>query len=263
MFPGNPQRLRCGFTAAIALLAVGLCAGPSLAQPRFPRPPIGPPQMPQAPNPFNPNRPGLGGPLITHVWTCGKCGKEIGTGNFPPANCPFCGVRLINGIGPANPNGGGNGNMQPPTNNQPRVPNNPGNPNPPDAPNDNPPPIVLQPDVEPNPPPVENPPRVGNFPPPHPQGGPNTPDLSDTNLASASNGRNFMTKVVLGVGAVLVALVVIGVGVGVIVYNITALNRREEPSERPRRRQVARDQRASPSPKPSTPAGAMKRGRDL
>src|SRR6476646_1382902 len=52
---------------------------------------------------FNGRMPGMGGPLFETVWTCGKCGKEIGRGAFPPSQCPYCGVRLINGVGPADP----------------------------------------------------------------------------------------------------------------------------------------------------------------
>ncbi len=39
------------------------------------------------------------GPLLERVWSCEKCGKEVGRGNFPPSSCQHCGVQLINGIG--------------------------------------------------------------------------------------------------------------------------------------------------------------------
>ena len=39
------------------------------------------------------------GPLLERVWSCEKCGKEVGRGNYPPSSCQHCGVQLINGIG--------------------------------------------------------------------------------------------------------------------------------------------------------------------
>lgn len=44
-----------------------------------------------------------GGSRFESVWTCGKCRREVARGNHshPPANCPFCGVRLVNGFGSA------------------------------------------------------------------------------------------------------------------------------------------------------------------
>ena len=60
--------------------------------------------------PFGPPG-GFGGPRFENVWKCGKCQREIGTGAFPPATCPHCGVHLINGMGngdkPARDNPGG------------------------------------------------------------------------------------------------------------------------------------------------------------
>ncbi len=48
---------------------------------------------------------GMPGPRFETVWTCGKCRREVARGNHshPPANCPYCGVRLVNGHGPAAP----------------------------------------------------------------------------------------------------------------------------------------------------------------
>lgn len=82
--------------------------------PQMPRPDMpGGPQMPRPNMPGGPIGPpgGFGGPLFETVWKCGKCQKEIGTGAFPPATCPHCGVHLINGMGngdkPARDNPGG------------------------------------------------------------------------------------------------------------------------------------------------------------
>jgi hypothetical protein len=108
----------------------GMPGGPGA--PNFPKPPGG--------NPKNPGG-GMGG--IQKVWICSKCGKQVGTGMFPPANCPFCNTKFINGVGkggdrplgpdnnqPKNPGGGPPGNPNnpggPPGN--PNAPNNPGAP---------------------------------------------------------------------------------------------------------------------------------------
>ena len=32
-------------------------------------------------------------PSLERVWTCEKCGKEVGRGNYPPSSCQHCGVR--------------------------------------------------------------------------------------------------------------------------------------------------------------------------
>jgi DNA-directed RNA polymerase subunit RPC12/RpoP len=87
-------------------------------------PPIQPPKF-QPPPIIQPNIPVM-------VWTCLTCGKDVGTGAAPPANCPHCGIKLVNGMGPPNAN----------------MPINPINPNP------NPPAF--------NPPPVQNPPPGAN-----------------------------------------------------------------------------------------------------
>jgi len=47
-----------------------------------------------------------GGKMFEKIWTCSKCGREVGRGDFPPGNCPHCGVRFINGVGGGNPGGG-------------------------------------------------------------------------------------------------------------------------------------------------------------
>lgn len=75
------------------------------------RPPT--PNFPTTPQPFMPTI-----PTFERVWTCEKCGKEVGRGNYPPASCQHCGVRLINGIGGGDKpigNGGNapNGTMPP------------------------------------------------------------------------------------------------------------------------------------------------------
>lgn len=103
----SPRAVRVGIVMALGLPAlVIIMAGRSQAQ--FPK---GGPKMPQP-------------PVFQTVWTCLKCGKNIGTGAAPPATCPFCGVKIINGVGPANPPP--NMNPQPKTNPMPP----PANPNP-------------------------------------------------------------------------------------------------------------------------------------
>lgn len=117
----SPRAMRIGLVASFALPALIILASSALqAQPR--------PPFPQPP------RPPIGPPQIERVWTCGKCGREIGRGAFPPGTCPHCGVRIINGVG--------GGPINPP----------PINPNPPFMPQP-------QPVIAPQPPPVQN---IGN-----------------------------------------------------------------------------------------------------
>lgn len=92
---------------------------------------------------------GMPGPRFESVWTCGNCRKEVARGNFsrPPANCPHCGVRLVNGVGPSTPN---NPPKMPPMNPSPPVPSNPPiNEPPPEngAPLDNEPVFTASPDT--------------------------------------------------------------------------------------------------------------------
>jgi len=99
-------KIRMSLAVAVALplimvLLVGNVRGQRLpGQP--PRPPSFKPPKPPA---FNPPQ---------KVWTCGKCGANLGSGDFPPAQCPTCGARIVNGIGGGNPS-----TPQPPANNQP------------------------------------------------------------------------------------------------------------------------------------------------
>src|SRR5262245_54198814 len=102
MVPLFARHLHAGTVPALGLLVAALCLGPAQAQP--PRPPG-----------FNGQMPGTGGPLFEHVWPGGKGGKEVGRGNFPPAQCPYCGVRLVNGVGQADPQYN-NGNQPAPNN---------------------------------------------------------------------------------------------------------------------------------------------------
>jgi hypothetical protein len=71
-------------------------------------PGMNPPGMnPPGMNPPGMNPPGMNpgglpnnGPVFENVWTCGKCGKELGRGlSAPPDRCPHCGARIINGVG--------------------------------------------------------------------------------------------------------------------------------------------------------------------
>ncbi|MBI3822132.1 MAG: hypothetical protein HY289_05560 [Planctomycetes bacterium] len=117
------QAVRIGIVAAlVAPACLILLATVSRAQVRPPGPggippippppiPVNPPKFPGPPTnpggPINPgippNNPGLppnnpgGGKTFETVWTCGKCRKEVGRGIRPPATCPHCGVKLING----------------------------------------------------------------------------------------------------------------------------------------------------------------------
>ena len=143
------RHLRAGTVPVLGLLVAALCLGPARAQFNPPRNPF------QQPGGFHGRMPGMGGPIFEKVWTCGKCGREIGRGDFPPANCPYCGVRLINGIGPADPKYN-NGNQPAPNNGGMIPPNNlqPNNPNP------NPMPGMMPPNVQ----------GSGQMPPPNGQG---------------------------------------------------------------------------------------------
>ncbi len=59
-------------------------------QPQQPMPPI------QQPPVFNPPQ----GPMFVTVWSCNRCGRELGRGDIKPVidSCPGCGARL-NGFG--------------------------------------------------------------------------------------------------------------------------------------------------------------------
>lgn len=92
------------FLVAGLLLPLGVfLATPGQAQPPgFPRPPHIP-NIPEPPD-FPRHNPGFGGPRMgipEQVWTCSKCGAEIGRGPFKPhdANCASCGARFGNTTG--------------------------------------------------------------------------------------------------------------------------------------------------------------------
>jgi len=89
---------------------------PNLNQPKFPN--INPPgiNQPQFPN-INP--PIIDLPKIVKTWTCSRCGANLGNGDFPPAQCPSCKARIINGVG-----GGANLAPNPPLNLNPPPQNN-------------------------------------------------------------------------------------------------------------------------------------------
>jgi hypothetical protein len=248
------RRLRAGTVPALGLLAAALCLGPAQAQMR--RPPG-----------FNGQMPGTGGPLFEHVWTCGKCGREIGRGNFPPATCPYCGVRLVNGIGPADPQYN-NGNQPAPNNGGPMAPNNPQlNPNagmmppndqgsgtmPPNNQNSGMMPPNnqhsmmpgLQPNNQAGAPPAGVQANPGDVPPAL-----EDPPQAPANAAGDENdegAKNFTppaprlarpVRVLIGLAALFAALVLVVVG-GIIVYNLIAANT-AEPDDRPRRRRRRR-----------------------
>jgi len=102
----SPRIIRAGIVISLAL-PVFVVLMSSTLQAQFPQPPRPPIVRPPGPT------------KIERVWTCGKCLKEIGRGAFPPGTCPFCGVKIINGIGggspsPNNPNPFSNPNPMPP-----------------------------------------------------------------------------------------------------------------------------------------------------
>jgi DNA-directed RNA polymerase subunit RPC12/RpoP len=80
-----------------------------------------------------PGGPGMGNDPFQKIWTCGKCGKQAGTGQFAPNSCPHCGTKFINGMnGPTDPGPQGNGGGPapgggPPINQVPPQPQQPPN----------------------------------------------------------------------------------------------------------------------------------------
>ncbi len=80
---------------------------PIMQPPQFKQPPImQPPQFKQPPimqpPQFKPPPP-IQMPQMQSVWKCSRCNAVMGTGAFPPATCPSCGARIMNGIGGGNP----------------------------------------------------------------------------------------------------------------------------------------------------------------
>jgi hypothetical protein len=151
-----------------------------------PPPPVfQPPPPPPFGNPGNPKPPGFGnGPLFEKVYTCSKCGKELGRGNVQPAlqNCPFCGVNFINGTGPI---------FQPP----------PMNNVPPTVPPNMPPPVPPGNNI-----PVNN---VPNQVAPHPA--PNQPPVFPAVNTTGNDNSNSSTPYVVGgiAGIVLLGAIVL------------------------------------------------------
>lgn len=108
-------RVRGGLISVAALLAVLVIIRPGHSQfepAPAPTPPVAPPTAPVMPMPpANPGGPMLppgprmpigpgpriGGPQI-YQWSCGQCGRVLGTGPVPPATayCPHC--RITNTI---------------------------------------------------------------------------------------------------------------------------------------------------------------------
>jgi hypothetical protein len=232
MFRPAPQRIHHGIGFVLALAALGLCLGPAHAQPGFP------PRVPGPINPpgMNPRMPGMNGPVIKTVWRCSGCGHEIGDGAFPPATCPFCGAKIINGVGPSQPGFGGNpGAMNPggmPPGNNPGV-FPPGNM-----------PGAMPPVNNPAAPPVGNNqqfpavgPPIGIDPPPVDV---NVPDHAGPGLAvspsAGASGARVAAVVLLVLAALLAGLVLLVVGI-IVIYNLSGRGR--EPSRRSRRRQLA------------------------
>jgi DNA-directed RNA polymerase subunit RPC12/RpoP len=207
---------------------------PVSAQPGFPpRPPFMPPGGIHPPgSPFGQNNPGGGfgphmpsGPMFETVWTCGKCGREVGRGNgLPPGSCPYCGVKFINGFGPSNPPAnGGMPPMNPPNGSMPPGAN-PGAPNNPDAGAAPQGPVTLPPA-----------PRDESEPMTLPEAPPSTPPATGTNTGSQSFTPVFSAKLVLGGLALVAALVLVGVAGVVVLINMNSNN---APTPRRRRRRV-------------------------
>jgi hypothetical protein len=210
---------------------------PAQAQPGFPpRPPIMPPggipHPPMPGNPFGQNNPGGGfgprGPLFESVWKCGKCGQEAGRGDLPPANCPHCGVRFVNGFGPSNgPGNGGDMPMNPPT--KPPGGNNPGMVNPPPANN---PDSGMRPQGPGATPPA---PRDESEPVLSPDTTPSAPSSGGSNSGNKSFTPVFSPKLVLGGLALVAAVVLVGVAGTIVLLN---MNANKTPPPRRRRRRV-------------------------
>jgi hypothetical protein len=200
----SPRAVRIGVICSFAIpaLIIGM-SGLSQAQPRPPigqppRPPIiQPPPINQPPRPpifqpppinqppiFQPppiNQPPINPPRFENIWSCGKCRRDIGTGAFPPATCPHCGVRIINGVG--------------------------GGANPPPV---NPPPFNPQPPINIAPPPI-------NVAPPPPNVGNDTePELAPHTRPARSNTGLIIGLVVGGVVFAGMGILVIGGGVYVL-----------------------------------------------
>jgi DNA-directed RNA polymerase subunit RPC12/RpoP len=236
---------RAKLVPALALLAAALCLGPVQAQrPGMPGIPPRPPLFGPRPGGAGPNMPGAGGPLFERVWTCSHCGREIGRGNAPPAKCPYCGVKLINGIGPADPKYNG-GNDNPPPANHPGM-------TPPVQPN--------QPAAPPPNPQSGAPPQAAAAPPNgaggQPRGGViNDPPIADEGeepaagpAAKAAPAGTATTepvpqwvsfrRAVLGIAAMLAALVLLAVAV-IVAYNVIVNQQRPAPSRGRRRRPFA------------------------
>lgn len=186
----SPQSVRVGIIASFAIPALIIwVSGMLQAQPR---PPIGQPPRPPIVQPPRPPiitpppivqppivQPPINPPRFENVWTCGKCRREIGTGAFPPATCPHCGVRIINGVG---------GGANPPPMNPPVV--------------DPAPPIQIAP------PPVLPPRNVGND---------TEPELAPQTRPARSNTAFVIALIVGGTLFLGLGILVIGGGVYLLV----------------------------------------------
>jgi DNA-directed RNA polymerase subunit RPC12/RpoP len=227
----TPRSLLPAARAILAISAALLCL--MTVQAQFPRGPFGPGGMPRGP--FGPGgmpRPPMpGGPHFKSVWKCSRCGHVLGEGSQKPAltSCPYCGARFINGTGPfIPPQGGGNpapnNPVVPPPSNPPAQPNNPG--------------IIPQDPPAPPGDALRDPPAA-NPTPPGPLNGnesrsaqsqPATPPTPSRGLSVSTQ-----VKIVLGLAAVLAALVLAAVA-GIVVYNMVVRNAATADEDRPRRR---------------------------
>lgn len=150
--------------------------------------------------PGMPRGPGMGGGPIgppQNVWSCGKCGNELGRGTFRPAlmTCSKCGLVYRNGFArDTNPNAGIGGapNPNPPAN--PFVPPATGNP----PPNPNPNPFV--------------PPATGNNPPVL------APPPAATSTAPTTSGISG-PMIAVGIVVVILGLAMVGGVIALIVYS--------------------------------------------
>ena len=242
----TPVRIRGAIIAVFSLLALALVLPSVSAQLRPPGSPQQPPTFPQ-PMPPGGNIPGSGnftgtrpgGSMFERVWTCGKCGKEIGRGNFPPGTCQFCGTKLINGIGGGDkPIGGGTNPGMPGTN--PAMPGmNPGMPT---TPNPAMPPVVqppMFPAAGPTYPDASSPPYTppAYTPPVYTPSGSSGSTPATTESSGPSTGR-----LLIMIGAAVTGIMVLIVVV-IAVIAIVSRSSKKRPAKRAVRRRPARRDR--------------------
>lgn len=196
------------------LLTIGVLLTASLAwsaaQGQF-RPPQPPGFRPPGLNPGMPPPGGMGGGGIGIGWRCPKCG-QTGAGMIPPATCPGCGMRFVNGVGKGseggligNPHGGPAMNPNPPLFDPMPQPNGNGI-----APGFNPP---------------------NNFPPIVDSPNPSMPDANNSSLGeSNSSSRRWLIALVIGI--IVVGVFALLGGVGLVIFSLRSNNSSSDPRHR-------------------------------